>query len=181
MSELKKLQSLFAEAVYREDESLLKTYIKEGTLESSDKFSIYHDNVFITLRNNLSAKFPLVSKLVDARFFAFMAHEYVKAYPSKSGNLDDFGESFSLFIKGFDPVKPYPYLTDIANLEWAIHFVSMVDGDAEQIINSNYALDQILDVLTNDSDFSKVNLEQRKVSLKVVKENYKIRVVVESY
>lgn len=60
-----------------------------------------------------------MNRLVGEQFFDSAAAHYIRAYPSTSANLHDFGREFAEFIETFPPASPLVYLPDIARLEWA--------------------------------------------------------------
>jgi hypothetical protein len=60
---------------------------------------------------------------VGQEFLRYAARSFVPAYPSRSGNLHDFGAEFAQFLEAFAPAAGLPYLPDVARLEWAYHRV----------------------------------------------------------
>lgn len=52
------------------------------------------------------------------------AREYALRYPSRSGDLHDFGETFGEFLRLWEPTAHLVYLHDVAKLEWAMHLPS---------------------------------------------------------
>ncbi len=48
---------------------------------------------------------------------------YASTYPSRSGDLNDFGGEFGDFLAGWPPAAQLPYLPDVARLEWAVERV----------------------------------------------------------
>lgn len=97
--------------------------IVSDVIKSQQRLNIYRNNVNISLREALSAVYPVVNLLVGDEFFKSMAYKYIKLHPSLSGNLHDFGKHFSEFIKDFSPARELVYLPDIAKLEWAYHSI----------------------------------------------------------
>ena len=67
--------------------------------------------------------FPVCKSLVGDAFFEAMAESYIKSHRPTKDRLDDYGESFSLFLPTFAPVQSLPYLPDMATLEWQVHQV----------------------------------------------------------
>jgi hypothetical protein len=87
----------------------------------SPREQIYRNNVFISLTGALADVYPVVQRLVGEKFFAQLARRYIRAYPSRSGNLHDFGSAFAGFMLGVEDLRSLPYLPDVAALEWACH------------------------------------------------------------
>src|SRR5512134_2126308 len=93
-----------------------------GTRHSvSPREQIYRNNVFISLTGALADVYPVVQRLVGEKFFAQLARRYIRAYPSRSGNLHDFGRHLGGFMLPMKELKGLPYLADVAALEWACH------------------------------------------------------------
>ena len=59
--------------------------------------------------------------MVGEEFFGGLARAYGAAYPSKSGDLTQFGACFAEFLRDFPHVAQYRYFPDVARLEWALH------------------------------------------------------------
>jgi hypothetical protein len=87
----------------------------------SPREQIYRNNIFVSLTGALADVYPVVQRLVGERFFAQLARRYIRAHPSRSGNLHDFGSAFAGFMLGVEKLRSLPYLADVAALEWACH------------------------------------------------------------
>jgi hypothetical protein len=87
----------------------------------SPREQIYRNNVFISLTGALADVYPVVQRLVGEKFFAQLARRYIRAHPSRSGNLHDFGRQLPGFITSLSNSIGLPYLADVAALEWACH------------------------------------------------------------
>jgi hypothetical protein len=95
----------------------------------SPRERIYRNNVFISLTGALADVYPVVKRLVGEPFFTQLARRYIRAHPSRSGNLHDFGAALRQFISTIPDLRLLPYLSDVAALEWALHEVFHA-GDA---------------------------------------------------
>jgi hypothetical protein len=85
------------------------------------RLGIYRNNTFISLTEALKAIYPVVVRLVDARFFGYLAHEFIKVQPPREARLAVYGRDFAAFIARFPSCRGLPYLPDVARLEWAIN------------------------------------------------------------
>lgn len=85
------------------------------------RFALYRGQLRATWANTLSQAYPVLRELVGEDFFAGLARDYGLAHPSNSGDLNCFGARFALFLDGFAAAAEYPYLPDMARLEWALH------------------------------------------------------------
>jgi hypothetical protein len=82
---------------------------------------VYRRNMLANLGGALAATFPVVERLVGEAFFREAARAFVLAHPSRSGDLNEYGESFADFLGGYPHARPLAYLPDVARLEWACH------------------------------------------------------------
>jgi hypothetical protein len=74
----------------------------------------------------LQSTFPVVCRLVDKRFFAYAAHEYLREHPPHSRCLVEYGADFADFLAGFAPCEQLRYLSDVARFEWALNIAGTV-------------------------------------------------------
>ena len=78
MSTLLELQRQFQQAVFRGDTAGIVAVIRGDGLDPLARIGIYRNHAFATLGASLQGAFPVVCRLVDERFFAYAAHEYVR-------------------------------------------------------------------------------------------------------
>jgi len=123
MNALHNLQHNFVASVYDDVDNNFDQSIVPHGISGARRLQIYHNNIYISLTKALHSVYPVVNRLVGDDFFKFMAVEYIKKHPSKSGNLHDFGDQFPIFITSFEPANKLVYLGDVARLEWLYHTV----------------------------------------------------------
>jgi uncharacterized protein (UPF0276 family) len=85
------------------------------------KLALYRGNLTATWGKTLAAAYPVLRQLVGDEFFSALARAYGMANPSDDADLNRFGARFAQFLDGFEHVADYPYLADMARLEWALH------------------------------------------------------------
>lgn len=85
---------------------------------SERRFGVYRNNVMSSLIDALSANFPALHDLVGRDYFRALAAEFVRQSPPEQPVLSEFGGKFPAFIAGFPPLADYPYLKDVAAMEW---------------------------------------------------------------
>ncbi|MCC8429745.1 putative DNA-binding domain-containing protein [Reyranella aquatilis] len=85
------------------------------------RFRVYRNNVKASLVAALTARFPVVRRLVGDEFFEAMALVFIGQHPPLSPVLAEYGAGFARFLEGFEPAADLPYLPDVARLEWARH------------------------------------------------------------
>jgi uncharacterized protein len=86
-----------------------------------ERLSIYRGNLSANWEKALASAYPVVHQLVGDDFFGGLARAYGKAHPSGDPDLNLFGAGFADFLAGFDHAAAYPYLPDMARLEWMLH------------------------------------------------------------
>lgn len=113
------LQQGFGAALFdRGHEAALQPFLREGGVE---RLALYRGNLGAGWERALGEAYPVLRQLVGEEFFAGLARAYGKAWPSQDPDLAGFGARFAEFLAGFEPAAPYPYLPDVARLEWAVH------------------------------------------------------------
>ena len=118
MNSLLELQSRFTADLFDKNGGSGCWYIRDDGLSGRRRLDIYRNNVFSNYREALRAVYPVVERLVGERFFLQTADEYIRVYPSTTGDLDDYGAQFAEFLAGFPPALSLAYLPDVARLEW---------------------------------------------------------------
>jgi len=123
MPSLRKLQERFAEAMLDPRSAGSELSIRANGLDGARRLCIYRNNIVNSFTEALRACYPVVNRLVGDRFFNCAAQAYLCAYPSRSGDLREYGSHFAHFLRGFAPAKGLDYLPDVARLEWARQLV----------------------------------------------------------
>lgn len=107
-------QAEFAELLSSDDET-------GGLVQPPAHMRIYKNTIISTLVKTLEDCYPLTVKIVGEEFFHFIAKEYIHCYPSRSSNLNDYGEYFSDFLGEYPATDALPYLPEVAKFEWICH------------------------------------------------------------
>ncbi len=121
MRSLSELQRGFAAATIFGDRAALSGLgIVGGRLGAAARLAIYRNNVLANYRKALAATFPVVQALVGPGFFGATIDAFVRAYPSRRGDVNRYGGDLARFLATYPPARDLPYLPDVARLEWAI-------------------------------------------------------------
>ena len=95
--------------------------IRVGKMSATRRLEIYRHNVHANLRGVLKDIYPVILAIVGDAFFQHAADQFVKAHPSRSGDLNQFGGEWAAFLGAYPHAADLPYLRDVARLEWAWH------------------------------------------------------------
>lgn len=126
VSALRELQIQLRQAVLGGATAEIVAAIQSDGLDPAARIGIYRNHAFATLGASLRGTFPVVCRLVDERFFAYAAHEYLREHPPHSRCLAEYGADFADFLAEFEPCKSLPYLADVARFEWALNIAASV-------------------------------------------------------
>jgi len=107
----------------------LITHIADDEVGAQQRLALYANTVRINRRNALRATYPVVERLVGEDFFSYAAEAFARSYPSRSGNLDDYGVEFADFLESFAPAASLAYLPDVARLELLIDHLMVEEDD----------------------------------------------------
>ncbi len=120
MPSLLEIQRDFRRALLAGDTAALAASIATDGIVAAKRIEVHRNNVVASLSAALAETFPVVCRLVDARFFAFAAHEFIRVSPPDDPCVADYGARFSAFLADFPPCRELVYLADVARLEWLL-------------------------------------------------------------
>lgn len=83
------------------------------------RYSVYRNNVTVSLISALAAAFPATLRITGLDFFRAMARFYVRATPPSSPLLFEYGRDFPDFIERYEYAQSVPWLADVARIERA--------------------------------------------------------------
>src|SRR5712692_9612215 len=127
MPPLREMQAAFGDALLGGPVEPAMAHIVGDGLTPEARIDIYRHHVFTTLTAALQATFPVVCRLVHERFFGYATDQYIRAHPPTGPCLFEYGSSFPAFLAGFEPCRPLQYLSDVAQLEWALNVATHAD------------------------------------------------------
>lgn len=117
-----KFQQAFMAAIYQQPGALPASEVQPSTqLSAKARLAIYQDSVASALIDALIDVYPVCRRLLGEEFFDAMAQRYVAQTPSTSADIGDYGQYLDRFMADFAPLTEYPYMADVATLEWQLH------------------------------------------------------------
>ena len=118
---LLEVQREFRAAMLDDDAGAVAGRVCADGLEASARLAVYRHHVVSSLTAALESTYPVVTRLVDARFFHFAADRYIRTHPPASPCLFEYGAALADFLAEFEPSRRLAYLPDVARLEWAMN------------------------------------------------------------
>jgi hypothetical protein len=121
MRSLREVQRGFTAAALFDDTAAIAALgIVAGTLDAAARIAVYRNNVLGNYRRALAATYPVVRRLVGGTFFNAAIDAFVRAHPSRHGDVNRYGGELARFLAAHPPPRVPAYLPDVARLEWAI-------------------------------------------------------------
>jgi hypothetical protein len=120
MASLPELQAAFRAALLAGDDAVIAGEIHPDGLSVQARLAVYRHHVLTSLTAVLEAAFPVVCRLVDRRFFGWLADRFIRARPPSGPCLAEYGADFPDFVGAFPACAHLPWLADVARLEWAM-------------------------------------------------------------
>ncbi|MBI3529758.1 MAG: putative DNA-binding domain-containing protein [Betaproteobacteria bacterium] len=120
MPSLRELQLKFVATLLDPAGNYATAHVIDNAIPAHERIGVYRNNVISNFRQTLRAVYPVIERLVGARFFDRAADRYMRVHPSASGDLNRFGETFADFLDTWPPAREPRYLADVARLEWLV-------------------------------------------------------------
>ena len=79
MSSLSKLQASFRTAMLAGEDATASERIIEEGISATRRLDVYRHHVLTSLTNVLASTYPVIVRLVDRRFFDFVADRFVRS------------------------------------------------------------------------------------------------------
>jgi hypothetical protein len=87
-------------------------------LPAIERLDIYANMYFFRLLDCLAEDFPKVRAALGPERFHNLVTDYVLRHPSEHPSLRHLGRRLPEFIKNHEPAAGFPFLADLARLEW---------------------------------------------------------------
>ena len=111
--------AVFAAALLDSDRATPAAVAGPHGKSARKRYSVYRNNVTVSLVNALATVFPATMRLTGVDFFRAMARFHVRATPPTSPLLFEYGRDFPDFIERYEYARSMPWLADVARIERA--------------------------------------------------------------
>jgi hypothetical protein len=119
MPSLREVQRAVRRSLVHRDASI-DAFVLDAGVAAQERVAIYRHTFESNLVNALRLSYPAVHRLVGDEFFVAAVTAFIAAHPPVSAYLDEYGTGFAVFLATFPPAASVPYLSDVAQLEWAV-------------------------------------------------------------
>lgn len=115
---LSELQHAFAGVLQGNEAPALHTWIAERGIDPAARLRIYRHAGYAIHVDALVTAFPALRRLLGEECFDGLATRHAARRGSYSGNLQDYGADFAGFLAVQAETAAWPWLGDVARLEW---------------------------------------------------------------
>jgi hypothetical protein len=127
---LRELQLRFADALFDGTDDAVAPEVVANGVEPAERIAVYRNNLREGFIQALEISFPVIEKLVGPEYFRQLALDFLRAHPSRTGNLHHIGGPLAGFLRERFAESEYDYLADVAALEWAFED-ALIAADAQ--------------------------------------------------
>lgn len=114
------MQSDFSRALLDAEADVPLSLAEPVSFDREERFNVYRNNVLSSLIEALQQSFPVVSALVSPDTFVNLAAKFITQSPPRSAYLFEYGECFPEFLASCVQLEAYPFIPEVAALEYAI-------------------------------------------------------------
>lgn len=123
------MAALYARRFNAASEPILEALEEGRHISKIQGITAYRKNLIFGLLGAMKHSYPMCHSLLCENNFNFLCREYILSHPSNSANLLDFGEHFPEFLASRSETVDFPYLADIARLEWYVERVQYCEEE----------------------------------------------------
>lgn len=87
----------------------------------SKGLQVYRNNLLMTAKRSLALTYPVIEKMLGDDAMLILARDLLKLSPPVSGIWAEWGGQLAALIAKTSLIEDYPFLVDVARLEWCIH------------------------------------------------------------
>ena len=95
-----------------------------------DSLNIYQNNYESRLTASLSDTYEAIYRFLTPEIFKKVALAYIKTHPCRQSQLQSYGKHFSEHLSSQVLLESFPFLVELAELEWKIKEILFLPGEA---------------------------------------------------
>ncbi|MEN8236696.1 MAG: DNA-binding domain-containing protein [Pseudomonadota bacterium] len=142
MSSLAELQRTFHDCLRARDMEKVEPFVvSTAEITATERLAVYRGNVYVLLHEVLTETFARVQALVGKECFKALAYRFISEHPPQSGCLLEYGREFAGFVAQIPQLEDYPYLSDVARLEWLLNEAYYAEDAPEGVSVNLQAVD----------------------------------------
>ncbi|MBL8296823.1 MAG: putative DNA-binding domain-containing protein [Rhodanobacteraceae bacterium] len=88
------------------------------------RLAVHRQTVRHALLETLRASYPAIERAVGSEYFRAVAAEFIACSPPRTPVLQEYGSEFPEFLQKFPPLQAWPWLADLAQLDWTRQIVT---------------------------------------------------------
>lgn len=138
---MKVSQSDFHTALRAPSDPIPEGLLGTGQDPAGRRFNVYRNNVATSLMDALASGFPVIAKLLGEENFRNLARDFQWQNPPESPLMMFYGAGFADYLDAHPALAKYPYLGDVARLEYALrqsyHAADTPDFDPNRLQAEN--------------------------------------------
>lgn len=118
---LSELQKTFTQLFGSNEPETMSDFFNEppqGAL--ADRMGVYRFAYFKRIADCVRSDFPRVNELLGEDNFTELLHRMIVTRAARSWAISEFGEELPAFLRASAEIEKYPYLADLAELEWLV-------------------------------------------------------------
>lgn len=85
--------------------------------QAPKRFSIYRNNVVVSLMDAMASSFPSLLTIMGEENFKRVSRNFILNHPPSTPMMQQYGRAFPEFLSGFKPLAKSPFLADVARAE----------------------------------------------------------------
>ncbi|WP_226688275.1 DNA-binding domain-containing protein [Ruegeria arenilitoris] len=113
-------QESFHAALMNPSAAIPKGLLDAVAQPAGRRFSVYRNNVAVSLTEAMHQAFPVITKLLGAQNMDGLSGIFLRKHPPSSPLMMFYGEEFPEFLAGMEQLSHIGYLPDVAQLELAL-------------------------------------------------------------
>jgi hypothetical protein len=120
MSKLVELQDCFQGFLLHSNKKIESLIHDSKSVPTETRLAIYHHAYRYRLLEALASNYPMLSAYMSESEFEQLGNEYIDCHPSSTPSIRWFGDKLMTFLSQSSRYQPYPYLAELAHVEWVM-------------------------------------------------------------